>query len=195
MFASFVRHGLGSADELVNESVLQLVASSGITSTAIRSAVLCLLTHPRVSSKLQGEVDAAVRAGRVPPSPGLVSDTEARGMPYLQACLKEGMRVHAPAGGPFPRRVPDGGDTVMVDGEPVFLPGATNYAEEFRPGRWLLEKDEEKLTAIHRMHELIFGYGRYQCLGKPIALMEITRPSLRYLMRNFDMCLTRPEKP
>jgi cytochrome P450 len=98
--------------------------------------------------------------------------------------------VHPPTAGLFPKRVPDGGDTVVVDGMPVFLPGGTNVsyaryavlmdkrvygedADEFHPERWLVEKDEAKLAAMHKSHDLIFGYGRYQCLGKPVALMEI----------------------
>jgi hypothetical protein len=43
------------------------------------------------------------------------------------------------------------------------------------PERWLLEKDEKKMSEMNRTHELIFGYGKYQCLGKPIALMEISK--------------------
>jgi cytochrome P450 len=191
MLASFVRHGL-TIDELVREVLLQIIAGADTTSTGIRSILLYLLTHPRVYAKLQAEVDAAVASGKAPPAPGIISDVEAKDLPYLQACIKEGMRVHPPAGGPFPKRVPDGGDTVMVDGKPVFLPGGTHIsyavwplhldkrvygedAEEFRPERWLLEKDEAKLAAMHRTHDLIFGYGKYQCLGKPVALMEINK--------------------
>ncbi|KAH6839614.1 cytochrome P450 [Chaetomium sp. MPI-CAGE-AT-0009] len=191
MLASFVRHGL-TAEELVNESMLQLIAGSDTTSTAIRCVVLYLLSHPRVYAALQAEVDAAVADGTAPPAPAVISEAGARRLPYLQACIKEGMRVHAPAGSPFPKKVPDGGDTVVVDGKPVFLPGGTNVnvamfalqlnkgifgedAEEFRPERWLLEKDEKKLAIMNRTHDLIFGYGKYQCLGRPIALMEINK--------------------
>lgn len=191
MLASFVRHGL-TVDELVGETLLQVIAGSDTTSTAVRSILLYLLTHPRVYAKLQAEVNAAVAAGKAPPVPGIISDVEAKSLPYLQACIKEGMRVHSPAGGPFPKRVPDGGDTVMVDGKPVFLPGGTNVsyavwplhldkrvygedADEFRPERWLLEKDEAKLAAMHKTHDLTFGYGKYQCLGKPVALMEVNK--------------------
>jgi cytochrome P450 len=188
MLASFVRHGLGT-EELVGEALLQLIAGCDTTSTAIRSILLYLLTHPRVYAKLQAAIDAAVADGKAPPVPGIISDAEAKSLPYLQACIKEGMRVHPPTAGLFPK-IPDGGDTVMVDGKPVFLPGGTNVsyaayavlldkrvygedADEFRPERWLLEKDEEKLALMHRTHDLIFGYGRYQCLGRPIALMEM----------------------
>ena len=228
MLASFVRHGMGT-EQLVTEAVMQLVAGSDTTSAAIRSIVLYVLTHPRVYAKLQAEVDAAVTGGKAPVVPEIISDVEAKKLPYMQACIKETMRVHAPTAGLFPKRVPDGGDTVMVDGKLVFLPGGTNVsyaryallldkrvygkdADEFRPERWLLEKNEARLAAMHRTHDLTFGYGRYQCLGKPIALMEIgkavfevgcafplvavgTDHRVFQLIRNFDLCLARPEQP
>lgn len=201
MLASFVRHGL-TRDELVNESLLQLIAGSDTTSTAIRALFLYLLTHPRVYAALQAEVDAAVANGTAPRAPSIISEAGARSLPYLQACIKEGMRVRPAAGSPVPKRVPDGGDTVVVDGKPVFLPGGTNIgvsmfalqlnkgifgddAEEFRPERWLFEKDEKKLATMHRAQEMIFGYGKYQCLGKSIALMEINKAI-------FEVCYTRP---
>ncbi|AEO68180.1 uncharacterized protein THITE_2049461 [Thermothielavioides terrestris NRRL 8126] len=191
MLASFVRHGLGT-EELVAESILQMIAGSDTSSTAIRCAMLYVMTHPPVYARLQAEVDAAAAGGSVPPVPGVVSDAVVKGLPYLQAVVKEAMRVHPPTTGLFPKRVPPGGDTVVVDGKPVFLPGGANVsyayyathhdkqlfgedAEDFRPERWLLEKDETKLAAMLKTHELIFGYGRYQCLGKPIALMEIAK--------------------
>ncbi len=191
MLASFARHGLGP-EQLVTEAVLQLVAGSDTTSTSIRSIMLYILTHPRVYFKLQAEVDAAVASGRVPAVPEIVPDVEARSLLYLQACIKEGLRVHPPTAALFPKRVPDGGDTVVVDGRPVFLPGGTNVsyaryavlrnkqvygedADEFYPERWLVEKDEAKLAVMHKTHDLVFGYGRYQCLGKPVALMEISK--------------------
>ncbi|RYP05775.1 hypothetical protein DL764_003592 [Monosporascus ibericus] len=185
MLASFVRHGL-NAEELVSESVLQIIAGSDTTATALRAIMLYLLSHPRVYSKLQAEIDAAVRKGY----PGIIPDSEARKLRYLQAVIKEGLRIHPPITDSVPKRVPDGGDTVVVDGKPIFLPGGTNIsyaawplhrskaifgedAEEFRPERWLLEKDEKKLSEMNRTHELVFGYGKYQCLGRPVALMEI----------------------
>ena len=144
--------------------------------------------------------------------------------------------MHPPITDSVPKRVPDGGDTVLVDGKAVFLPGGAlvSYAAwplhhskaifgddagVFRPERWLVEKDEKKMSEMNRTHELIFGYGKYQCLGKPIALMEIGKAvfevrilshwgpdpcgqlvqleaNLRVqLLRNFDWCLGKPEEP
>ena len=186
MLASFVRHGL-DADELLSEAILQIIAGSDTTAASLRSIMLYLLTHPRVYAKLQAEVDARVREGY---AGAVIPDAEARKLPYLQAVIKEGVRIHPPVTDSVPKRVPDGGDTVVVDGRTVFLPGGTNIsyaawplhlskaifgddAHEFRPERWLLESDPRKLADMNRTHELIFGYGKYQCLGRPIALMEM----------------------
>ncbi|WDK16956.1 cytochrome P450 [Colletotrichum graminicola] len=207
MIASFIRHGL-SEEEILSEATLQMIAGSDTTAASLRAVMLYLITNPRVHAKLRAEIDAFVGAAR---APGIVSDADARTMPYLQAVIKEGMRVHPPVTNMDPKRVPDGGDTVVVDGRPVFLPGGTNIscaawplhldkgifgddAELFRPERWLLETDEKRLMAMHRVHELMFGYGKYQCLGRPIAMMEISKTVFE-LVRNFDWCLAKPDMP
>jgi cytochrome P450 len=200
MLASFVRHGL-NADELLSESSLQIIAGSDTTATALRGILLYLLTHSRVYRKLQAEIDGAVRDGVAPPSPGIISDAALKGLPYLHAVIKEGIRIHPPVTDQIPKRVPDEGETVVVDGKSVFLPGGTNIsyaawplhlskdifgddAEEFRPERWLLEENEKRLAVMNRTHELIFGYGKYQCLGRPVALMEIGKTvfEVRYIL-------------
>ncbi|KAL2879023.1 hypothetical protein SGCOL_005722 [Colletotrichum sp. CLE4] len=211
MIASFIRHGL-SEDEILSETTLQMIAGSDTTAASLRIIMLYLLTHARVYAKLQAEIDGYVRDGQIGSRPlGIVSDADNRRMPYLQAVIKEGMRVHPPVTNMDPKRVPDGGDTVVVNGESVFLPGGTNInaaawpmhlskevfgedADEFRPERWLLEEDERRLMSMHRVHELIFGYGKYQCLGRPIAMMEIGK-TIFELMRNFDWCLAKPDTP
>jgi cytochrome P450 len=117
-------------------------------------------------------------------------------MPYLQAVVREGLRMHPPVTDVVPKKVPAGGDTFRLDGKTYHLPAGTNIgynawgvhhnktifgedAKVFRPERWLLEeKDEssvEQLAAMRRTTEMIFGYGKYQCLGKPVAWLEITK--------------------
>jgi len=196
MLASFARHGL-TPDELVTESALQIIAGADTTASSLRGIFLYLLTHPRVYAKLQAEVDRYV-SHSAPGSSIIIPDSDARKLPYLQAVIKEGMRVHPPVTDPLPKRVPDGGDTVVVDGEAVFLPGGTEVsaalwplqrsravfgpdAHLFRPERWIVVDDDDepdnlaRLADMNRVHELHFGYGRFQCLGRPIALMEISK--------------------
>ena len=190
MIASFARHGL-TMEEIVSESNLQIVAGSDTSAAALATIMLYLLTHPPVYAKLRAEVDSVVENTNLE-NTAIIQDAQVRNLPYLQAVIKEGMRVHPPVGAQVPKCVPDGGDTVVIDGKEVFLPGGTNIsaavwplhlrkdvfgqdADLFRPERWILETDKAKLAAMNQIHDLTFGYGKYQCLGKPVATMEINK--------------------
>jgi cytochrome P450 len=159
-----------------------------------------------------------------------VQDSVLRDLPYLQAVVREGLRVHPPVTDVVPKLVPKDGDMVTVAGKQYFLPGGTNIsynawgvhrdkamfgadADLFRPERWLLqdsESDQERLNAMRRTTEMIFGYGKYQCLGKSIAWLEITKVMFEVwqsklsgyacadgeqFLRHFDWALATPEKP
>lgn len=189
MLASFMRHGL-AGDELRTEALEQIIAGSDTTAGAIRCILLHIMTNPRVYVKLQREVDDAVRDGLAPgPGKGFISATQAKQLQYLQAVIREALRVWPPVANIFSRDVPPGGDTVFVDGESVFLPGGVcigysaygmhhsektygKDARAFRPERWL-ESDPAKLAEMVRTNELTFGHGKFQCLGKPVAQIEI----------------------
>lgn len=67
----------------------------------------------------------------------------------------------------------------------------------FRPERWILtenggdEPSAEKLKAIEQNNELIFGYGKYQCLGKSVAQIELNKIYVE-LLRRFEFTLMDP---
>lgn len=138
-----------------------------------------VIANPVVYQKIQSELDNATL------STSIVTDSEAKELPYLQACIKEGMRVFPPVTGLFNKRVPQGGDTIhgkfIPEGVEIAYAAWDFYkdpaifgldAEIFRPERWL-EADEEKAAVMQKTVDLIFGYGKYQCLGKPIAMLEL----------------------
>jgi cytochrome P450 len=183
MMGSFMRHGL-TVEEAQGESLLQVVAGSDTTATTIRVIILNLLTSPLAYQRLQSEIDSAITSGKIS-SP--VQDSEAREMPYLQAVIKEGLRVVPPVTGISFKEVPKGGDTVNG----IFVPEGTNIgvaflatqhskeffgddADVFRPERWL-EAEEERLAVMKGIVDLVFNHGRFQCLGKPVALMELNK--------------------
>ncbi|KAK8100562.1 hypothetical protein PG999_010936 [Apiospora kogelbergensis] len=210
MIASFFRNGL-TEDQILSETTLQMVAGADTTASAITVILLYLMTHKRVYVKLQSEIDTLRPGTQSSSTDAIVSDAEVRKLPYLQAVIKESMRIHAPVTNASPKRVPDGGDTVVIDGRSIFIPGGTNIlysvwthrldkgifgedAASFRPERWLQDEDEGKLANMNRVHELTFGTGRYQCMGKFIATMEIGKVIFE-LVRNFDLSLARPDQP
>ncbi|KAJ5865564.1 hypothetical protein N7534_000117 [Penicillium rubens] len=203
MLASFMRHGL-AGDELCTEALEQIIAGSDTTASAIRGTLLYLITNPRVYLRLQREIDDAARSGRAPSKDeGLITAAQARNIPYLQAVIREALRVCPPVTNIFPRDIPPGGDSVIVDGESVFLPGGAcigysacamhqsekiygQDAEAFRPERWL-ESDPAKLAVMVRTNDLIFGHGKFQCLGKTVAQIEIGKTIFEGLRTNRGM--------
>ena len=101
--------------------------------------------------------------------------------------IHEGLRINPPFTGLVMKQVPPEGDT--IDG--VFVPGGTRIAHNtlaiqrnkdifgddvqvFRPDRWL-QADAEGRAAMKQTTDLVFGYGRWACLGKPVAYMELNK--------------------
>ena len=92
---SFIRHGL-TQQEAEGESLLQVIAGSDTTAATIRVVLLNLMTSPLTYQRLQSEIDSAAASGKIG-SP--IKDSEAREMPYLQAVIKEGLRILPPVTG------------------------------------------------------------------------------------------------
>lgn len=150
--------------------------------------MLYLLTAPGVLKKLINEIDAAITAGAV--SRPVISSIESRRLPYLQACIREGLRMQPPFTGLLLKVVPPAGD--LIDGR--FLPGGTKVghcvfgafrderlwgpdAAMFRPERWLEEGDEglERRRRMEKDLDVVFGSGRWGCAGKTVAYMELDK--------------------
>ncbi|KAF6835612.1 benzoate 4-monooxygenase cytochrome p450 [Colletotrichum musicola] len=199
MLGSFIAHGL-TQEEASSEILMQILAGSDTTATAIRATFLYIMTNPRVTAALLAEIDAFKPSGPVIP------EAEAREMPYLQAVIKEGLRIFPPVVGQMSKEVPEGGDTFKG----VYLPAGTRIgygawgifhrtdlwgpdALEFRPERWL-EAEGEKAKQMEGTLELIFGYGRWQCLGRNVATMELRKIFVE-LLRRYDFSLLDPTRP
>ncbi|CAK7271325.1 hypothetical protein SEPCBS119000_004542 [Sporothrix epigloea] len=202
MLGSFVKHGL-SRDEAEGEALMQILAGSDTTATAICATLLYTITSPQVYSRLQREIDKSVHAGRIS-SP--VSFAEARRLPYLQAVIREGLRMWPPAGGLQPKvsttddvicgvRVPAG--TAVAWSAWTVMHDKSVYGEDahqFRPERWL-DASPEKLRAMEQTAMLGFAGGsRYECLGKNVAMTELNKVLVE-LLRRFDIVLVDPTQP
>ena len=188
MLSSFIAHGLTESD-LVAESVMQILAGGETTATGLRATLLYIITNPRIYTTLQAEIDNAVKTeGKI--SNPVIKDTEWRHLVYLQAVIKEGLRIWPPVTGMMSKFSPPNGDELTIDGEKVLIPGGTNIgwaswgihrnkavfgedAELYRPERWLDVANPEKLERMRKVVDLNFGYGKYYCLGRLIALSEL----------------------
>lgn len=168
--------------------------------------MLYLATTPRVYRKLQHEIDEAVKSGRA--SLPVITTAEAKALPYLQAVIQEGLRIHPPTLILASKQVPPEGDT-LPDGR--FLPGGAEVAQNswtmlrnkaifgldadvFRPERWIEEVDDEKRSEMERTVGLMFGHGRWMCAGKGIAMMELGKLFFE-LLKEFDFQVVNPTRP
>ncbi|KAI6084808.1 BcABA1, cytochrome P450 monooxygenase [Hypoxylon rubiginosum] len=202
MLGSFVTHGL-ERQECETEALFMIIAGFENTASVIRTTFLYLMTNPRVYQKFKEEIKQVVRDGRAS-SP--ITYEEAKRIPYLQAVIYEGIRMRPPAPGLYPKSVPPEGD--VIHGK--FIPGGTAIgmntsavmrstdlfgadADLFRPERFM-EADEATRAEMERNAELVFGYGRWMCAGKPVAFMELNKIFFE-LMREFDFQLVNPMKP
>lgn len=162
---------------------LDRFAGSDTTATALRATLLNIITNPGVYSRLQKEIDTAFSCGQLSDA---IRNEEARGLPYLQACIREGLRIFPPITALRERVTPPEGD--VINGHQV--PGGVNVGlnmrgvllnevfgpdpEIYRPERWL-ESSEERANEMKSVQELVFGHGSTRCLGINIAQMDLNK--------------------
>ncbi|KAK3389959.1 cytochrome P450 [Podospora didyma] len=199
---SWINHGL-PRDQIIQDILLQVMAGSDTTATALRMTLLFLINSPQALRCLREEIDTRFQSGAIS-SP--ITNAEALAMPYLQAVIREGTRLFPPATGLAEKVVPKGGDTLHG----FYVPKGTQVgqnmwgilrlknifgedADVFRPERWL-EADEEQLKAMQNTWALVFGSGKYECLGKTLALMQLNKFFVE-LLRRFDFAVLNPLTP
>ncbi|KAH6655206.1 cytochrome P450 [Truncatella angustata] len=175
-----------------------MVAGSDTTAISLSAIVYYLLKNPSCLQKLRDEISELQAEGKA--SEKYVTFKESQEMPYLQATIKEALRLHPAAGLPLERVVPEGGATIsgrfFPEGSIVGINCWIEHrnslifgsdANEFRPERWLTE-DSEKLAFMNR-HWMPFGLGSRTCIGRHISMLEISKLIPR-LVQTFDFRLS-----
>ncbi|KAJ5183808.1 Oxidoreductase FAD/NAD(P)-binding [Penicillium capsulatum] len=193
--------GEGLSDfSIVNNMMTFLVAGHETTSGALSFLMYYLLKTPRAYKKLQEEIDTVV--GR---NERLHIEHLAK-LPYLNACIRESLRLHPTAPG-FSLQVhpdkPHEGDITLGNGKYKIekedtigvLLGKTMRdpavygpdPEEFKPER-MLDENFEKLP---RNSWKPFGNGMRGCIGRPFAWQEMLLV-MAILMQNFNFSMADP---
>ncbi|CCO31117.1 hypothetical protein BN14_05151 [Rhizoctonia solani AG-1 IB] len=140
-----------SEEEFIAEVMGLLVAGGDTTSNTLSGLCYQLAIHPQYQHKLQEELDAHAPFDSSEDSSDLVARYESvKGLPYLNACIKETHRLQSVVGTGLPRVVPQGKtftfrDQTFKAGSVVSVPSFTTNrskiwgqdADEFRPERWL----------------------------------------------------------
>ncbi|TGJ87870.1 hypothetical protein E0Z10_g895 [Xylaria hypoxylon] len=200
-------------DRLLSYLLVNMAAGADTVAVTLRAVFYLCLRHPAAWARLQNEVLTAPFAQRdtmdLP-----VSFAQARALPYLEAVVRESLRLWPGNCFPMERYVPASG-IKFPDGS--FVPegvllgfnawvmhrNKTTWgqdAEAFRPERWLRdqaggeteEEYRERLTEMNN-NDLSFGGGLRKCIGQNIGLMEVYK-TVATLVALYELELVNPEK-
>ncbi|KAH7099665.1 cytochrome P450 [Auriculariales sp. MPI-PUGE-AT-0066] len=178
-------------EELVAEIEFHTAAAVDTTSNTASYGFWALAKYPDVLRTLQAELDDAMPEGqRIPDLSTLAT------LPYLNAVIKEVLRLYTACPSSLPRTVPSKGPAVEIHG--YSLPPGTTVTTQaysahrqgavfddpttFRPERWLDDTD------AMRANYFPFGQGTRVCSGQSLAMM-LLRITFAALVRNLDPVL------
>ncbi|KAL4079574.1 cytochrome P450 [Scleroderma citrinum] len=185
-------------EELTAEALTQLIAGSDTTSNSSCAISYYIARHPYVQEKLQNELDEVLTSE----DDVVATYEQVKRLPYLEAVINEGLRMHSTSAIGLPRVAPEGGLTIngihFPQGAILSVPTLTIHrdkkvwgddADEFRPERWF-ERDPAALSKAFNP----FSYGPRACVGRNIASMELL-VIISSVFRRYHFVLAEPGKP
>lgn len=192
--------------ELIGYVMTMLIAGSDTSSVGLRAMVYFLAKYPDVQRRLQAELDSVANL-KYP-----VTWKETQNMPYLDAVIKESLRMH-PGGAVIQERVVPETGYQLPDGRFVpagIIVGIAGWnisrrtevygdgVDTFNPERWLRATNEsEELYQIRlggmKKADMTFSHGPRVCIGKNIALMEAYK-LIATIFGLFEVRLENPDK-
>ncbi|KAJ6261390.1 Cytochrome P450 monooxygenase [Drechslerella dactyloides] len=180
-----------SLDDLSDEAYGLTVASSDTTGNGVHATLLGILSSPDVYAKLKDELRKAF-----PTPESKITWTKLEKIPYMVACIKEGLRISCGVIGRMPRIVEEPNFQVLGHHIPRgFSVTTSNYMmlrnpaiyedpHDYKPGRWL---DEDGNLHTHFDKYFVpFGKDSRHCIGMYLAQSELYL-SVAHIVRRFDM--------
>ncbi|KAJ5252792.1 hypothetical protein N7489_003202 [Penicillium chrysogenum] len=188
-------------DEILGIIMSTIGAGADTTAGTLTYTLYFLSKNPTAKAKLLQEIEESLRSGTLSSPPKW---KEVQHMLYLDAVLKESMRLLPIASWGLDRVVPPAGVTVAGK----FIPGdtivgcqidATHLDKDvygidsdlYKPERWI-EANEDQRRQMDRSF-LTFSAGKRICTGVHIAWLEMKK-TLPLLLMNFDLELVDPNQ-
>ncbi|KAJ5204915.1 cytochrome P450 monooxygenase [Penicillium cinerascens] len=178
-----------NVEKLVANAKILIIGGSETTASLLSGVTYLLLTNPEAYENLKGEVRSTFK------SQDDINLISVNKLPYMLACLDEGMRMYPPIANGLPRVCPQGGCTVLGE----YIPEDTylsihqwalyrrhEYFKEpntYHPERWM---GDPRFESDRRDAFQPFHLGPRNCLGRNLAYSEM-RLILALIIYNFDM--------
>ncbi|KID81566.1 Cytochrome P450 family protein [Metarhizium guizhouense ARSEF 977] len=188
--------------QVESEALVTLFGGTDTTATGLRNIIFFLTANANAYRTLQSEIDTAVKTAARP----IITDEHAKSLPYLQACIREGLRMWPPSMG-IMGKVSDDDDEICGK----HIPAGTQVgwaalaimhdkkifggdADVYEPRRWL-DAEPGNLKEMEAIYGLVFATGtRWECLGKRLAYVEMGKFIFELFCR-FDMSMISPMEP
>ncbi|KAL0935890.1 flavonoid 3',5'-hydroxylase [Colletotrichum truncatum] len=184
------------------EILLVLLAGADTTGTIFQAFMMFMMTHPEAYNRLMAEINEKTQDGSLSEIPQYAEVQQH--CPYYMACIHETMRLNPPAPSMIPRSVGKEGMQLYGQHVPEGMEVASSgwvihrdeaifgsQPEEFRPERWL-ESEEKKKDMLK--YSMVFGYGARVCLGRDLAMMELSKGLIQFF-RTFSPKVLNKEQP
>ncbi|KAI6355125.1 hypothetical protein MCOR25_008330 [Pyricularia grisea] len=184
--------------EIYSNTGTLVVAGAETTSSALSAILFYLLKTPKTLQKLVDEVRGAFETEID------IKFLDLQNLTYLNACIREGLRMYPPLATGFPRITPPQGTVLFGEYLPPKpqtiidiwqwpMSRSNEYfkdADKYVPERWMSDPEYESDV---RQASQPFSFGPRDCMGKPLAYAEM-RAILAHLVWNFDMKLADDSK-
>ncbi|KAL1890958.1 hypothetical protein Sste5346_007955 [Sporothrix stenoceras] len=179
-----------SQNEVIVNAALFIVAGSETTASSLAAVTNFLLKNPSTYEKCKNEVRSVFD------SEDQITVAMMDKLPYMNACLEEGLRMFPPAPIGFLRTIQAQGD--VIDGH--HIPGGTAVSvstwcashsaanfrdpDSFIPERWI----DPAYDSDNKLASRPFSLGPRGCIGKDLSYME-QRVTLARILFNFELSL------
>ncbi|KAK0639669.1 cytochrome P450 [Cercophora newfieldiana] len=195
-------------NQIVSWLMINMIAGADTTAATLRTALYYSLRNPAIWSRLRAEIASAGLTN--PSSP--VPYRAARPLPYLDAIIRESLRILPGVSLGLERYVPPGGailptgdtlpqDTILSFNPYILCRNRGVYGDDadvFRPERWLRAEGETEDAFAGRLRamndaDLSFGGGSRICIGKHMALMQAYKV-IATLVGKYEIELEDPKR-